>query len=78
MKKETKKLTVENIGTLLALKGKHVIALSETASESGMQVYEIFLGDPEKKENNQYMTLTAGELTELKNILNKRESWTEE
>lgn len=78
MKKKEKQLTVENIGTLLTVKGKHVIAVSETVSESGKPVYEIFLGDPEKNENNQYITMTAGEITELRNILNSRESWTEE
>ena len=78
MKKKEKKLTVENIGTLLAMKGKHIIVVSQTVSENGKPVYEIFLGDPEQDENNQYITMTAGEITELKNILNSRESWTEE
>ncbi|HAG04280.1 MAG TPA: hypothetical protein DCG28_02460 [Lachnospiraceae bacterium] len=77
MKNKKDKLTVKNIGTLLAFQGTHILAVSETKSEGGMPVYGIFLGDPENKENNQYMTLTAGEITELKKILNSKESWTE-
>ena len=78
MKKKENKVTVENIGTLLAMKGKHIIAVSQTVSESGDPVYEIFLGDPKKNESNQYITMTAGEITELKKILNSRENWTED
>ncbi|MBQ6554187.1 MAG: hypothetical protein IJL89_03035 [Firmicutes bacterium] len=77
-KNKEPQLTVENIGKLLAVNGKHIIALSEVRSETGKPVYEIFLGDPGTDENNQYITLTGNEMNELKSMLNKKDDWTEE
>lgn len=63
-------IDIKKIGLLLSQRGRHLIALSDGKTESGATVYEIFLGDPEKEENNQTLTLTSTELKELKKMLN--------